>query len=180
MKGGFCCEIKYLMHVENQFYRLKKLKTLFWTKNDKREHGDAWAYMEFNIGDVFYLNWPRGRADMGKTDAGKPKINELILLFQTVNRNTGSKAGTYLTHIVTPIEASVTVDEGSTHPYKRLISVIAKNAEPIPKPATLTFMQPNRGWLFTLDLIKTFDKLNMVLSFQDKQNYYGTYSKARI
>jgi hypothetical protein len=144
-------------------------RDLLWTKNVKREQGNAWAYMEHNLGDVFYLNWPRGRANMGKTDAGKPKINQLILIFQTVNKNSGSKKGTYLTHIVTPVEADVVTEENSTHPFKRLVTVVAKGIEPIPKPEIFDFREPNRGWACNLDLIKPFKRLNLTITLADKR-----------
>jgi hypothetical protein len=145
---------------------------LLWTKNVKREKGDAWAYMEYNVGDLFYLNWPRGRANMGKTDAGKVKINELVLLFQSVNNNSGSAKGTYLTHIITPVEAGVITDENSSHPFKRLVIVVAKCDTPIPKPVAFNFQEPNRGWACSLDLIKPFEKLNLNISFPEKQRIF--------
>lgn len=145
---------------------------LVWTKNVKREGGNAWAYMEFHVGDVFYLNWPRGRANMGKTDAGKAKVNELILLFQTVNKNSGSKKGTYLTHIVTPIEQRVTTDEDSSHPFKRLVTVIGKANDPIPKPQIFDFREPNRGWACNLDLIKPFKRLNLSFTLFAKRKIF--------
>jgi len=39
---------------------------LKWTKNVKRDNGNSWAYMEYNLGEVFYLNWSKGRADRGR------------------------------------------------------------------------------------------------------------------
>lgn len=145
---------------------------LVWTKNVKRENGNAWAYMEFQIGDVFYLNWARGRANMGETDAGKVKVNELILLFQTVNKSSGSQKGTYLTHIVTPIDQKVSMDEEGSHPYKRLVIVIGKANNPIPKPAIFDFREPNRGWACSVDLIKPMERLNLTFSLSDKQKMF--------
>lgn len=145
-------------------------RDLIWTKNVKRDSGNDWAYMEYNLGDVFFLNWPRGRADMGKTDAGKVKINELILLFQSVNKSTGYPKGTYLTHIVTPIDQVVYVDEHGLHPFKRLVSVVAKCEEPIPKPHFLNFQEPNRGWACSLNTIKPLRSKELTLS--EKQEIF--------
>lgn len=147
---------------------------LIWTKNVKRDGGNGWAYTEpeIGVGSLFYLNWPRGRADMGKTDAKKVKVNELILIFQTVNSNTGYPKGTYLTHIVTPVESEVVTDENGTHPFKRLVTVVARAENPIPKPAEFDFREPNRGWACSLDTIKPFKSLNISVSLQEKQQIF--------
>jgi len=83
------------------------------------------------------------------------------LLFQTVNRKSGYKKGTYLTHIVTPVDIIVQTDNGRTHPYKRLVTVVAKNYDPISKPNFFNFQEPNRGWVCNLDLIKLFKVLEL-------------------
>lgn len=145
---------------------------LIWTKNVKRERGNAWAYMEFEVGSLFYLNWAKGRADMGRTDARKAKVNDLILIFQTVNKNAGYTQGTYLTHIVTPIDTVVYKDEDGTHPYKRLVTVVARSINPIPKPKEFDFREPNRGWLCGLDSIKPFKNRNTSVSVVEKQQIF--------
>lgn len=128
--------------------------------------------MEYNTGDLFRLNWPRGRADMGRTDAKKVKLGELILLFQSVNKHSGSKPGTYLTHIVSPVEDDILPDVSGSHPYKRLVVVVAKCNEPIVKPKILDFREPNRGWACSLDKIKPFANSGLSLSIMDKQKLF--------
>jgi hypothetical protein len=147
---------------------------LIWTKNVKRDGGNTWAYTEpeINVGSIFYLNWPRGHRNMGKTDAEKVKINELILIFQTVNRHSGYPAGTYLTHIVTPVEKNSATDETGSHPFKRLVTVVARAERPIPKPPEFDFREPNRGWACSLDTIKPFSRYNIEASFREKQRIF--------
>jgi hypothetical protein len=77
---------------------------------------------------------------MGKTDAEKVKINELILIFQTPNGKSGYPAGTYLTHIVTPVKKNSATDERGSHPFKRLVTVVPRAERPIPKPSKFDFM----------------------------------------
>jgi|GEM_PF-944107 len=147
-------------------------KDLIWTKNVKHDGGNGWAYMEYHTGDLFCLNWPRGRADMGRTDAKKVKRGELILLFQSVSKNSGYKPGTYLTHIVSPVEDNIRPDVSGTHPFNRLVVVVAKCKEPIVKPQMLDFREPNRGWACSLDKIKPFVYSGLSLSMIDKQKLF--------
>lgn len=144
---------------------------LIWTKNVKREQGDAWAYMEYQVGDIFPLNWPKGRFDMGYTDARKVPERQLILIFQSVNRKSGAIPGTYLTHIVSPIDSKVDTLPDSTHPYTRKVVVIARNSNPIPKPSFLDFREPNRGWACPLQTIKPLNK-SQVISLPELQNLF--------
>ncbi len=143
---------------------------LLWIKNVRREGGNGWAYMDVEVGDIFYLNWARGRANMGKTSALKPNVNELILLFQTIKNKAIASPNTYLTHIVTPINDDL-IDDGSSHPYKRQMVVVAKDSNPIPKPTQLNFQQPNRGWTCDIDLIKPFKPSNTFVTKNDKQKF---------
>jgi len=144
---------------------------LIWTKNVKRDKGDAWAYMEYDVGDIFPLNWAEGRFKMGYTDAKKIPEGELILIFQSVNRKSGAVPGTYLTHIVSPIDSEVVPIANSSHPFTRKVVVIARDNKPIPKPAFLDFREPNRGWACPLQTIKPLDEFSSI-SLSDLQNLF--------
>jgi Zn finger protein HypA/HybF involved in hydrogenase expression len=130
---------------------------LRWVKNVKRNRGTGWAYTGFNVGDSFYLHFP----EHFKGNVLVAPVGDLILIFQTVN----SPKGTYLTHIVTPLDNIRVEDRASTHPYKRMVGVVAV-ADPIssiPKPSDLDFKQPNRGaccHLYTIKDIRTKDTIN--------------------
>ncbi len=147
-------------------------KDLVWTKNVTRQKGAYWAYMEYEIGEEFSLNWAKGRANLGRTDIEKSQVNQLILLVQTVKNIEGIKSGTYLTHIVTPIDNMVYTESTPDHPhpyYKKVITV-AKPTVPIPKPKHLDFLRPNRGWLCDIDLIKPL-KTAIDIPLQEKRNF---------
>lgn len=140
-----------------------------WVKNVKRDAGRAWAYLEFEVGQTFLLDWAAGRANMGRTDAGKCHPNELILIFQTVKNVQGFANGTYLTHLVTPIDNHVRESNRTAYPFSRLVSVVAKNQNPILKPINLNFHKPNRGWLCNIELIEPMNG-NIILDRAQKQN----------
>lgn len=145
---------------------------LMWTKNVTRDHGGAWAYLEYGIGDLFYLNF----TSHFRNNAMKAQVGEVIMLFQTIKRLGDMKAGTYMTHLVTPIDQVPYRDPQSSHPYTRLVAVIGKPSLPLPKPTHLNFHKPNRGALCELDLIEPFKGSMNILS---KQNYFWTLFSAK-
>jgi hypothetical protein len=121
-----------------------------WIKNVKRSKGTEWAYMEYEQGDSFYLNWSKHF----KSNAQKPKNGEIVLLFQSVKKGITDNPGTYLTHLVTPIENKVGYETGSTHPYTRLVGVVARPKNPIfSLYHDLNMFKPNRGACCSIDLI---------------------------
>lgn len=141
-------------------------KNLVWIKNVKRREGKEWAYMEYDTGDTFLLNWS-SKAKWGKTNAQEPKPNQLILLFQKIDRPEVQKE-IYLTHIVTPLDNVLMVDSNSpTHEYARLVGVVAKPENLVPKPNTFDFYKPNRGACCSIDLIESNQSRTYTLS--DKQ-----------
>ena len=95
---------------------------LLWVKNVKRDKGTGWAYDEFRVGDIFNLHW----SEQFKGNVLKAPIGDLILIFQTVN----NPKGTYLTHIVTPIDNDLGLDPNSSHPHTRRVGIVAM-ADPI-------------------------------------------------
>lgn len=140
---------------------------LIWTKNITRDDGNAWAYMEHEVGAVFELNFS---SKMGTSNARLAKKNELILLVQSVRRPNSSKKPTYLTHIVAPINDELTFDHPpGSHSIKRLVTVVAKNLRPLVKPESLDFKRPNRGKVCTIDLIIPFLRTGLVMDLPQKQ-----------
>jgi hypothetical protein len=142
---------------------------LLWTKNVTRDKGNAWAYEEYRIGDTFDLNFPLGNNRMGIASAQKAKANELILLVQSINNKSLGKSGTYLSHIVAPIDDNVEVDPEGSHPVKRLVTVVARDKIMIPKPANLDFREPNRGWTCEIDLIKPKKGSGLIMALDEKK-----------
>lgn len=141
-------------------------KDLLWTKNVKRDKGHAWAYMEFKEGDAFYLNFSK----KFKASAYKAKPGQAILLFQTINKQIGNiSKGTYLTHIVTPIDEIITEEANSNHPFKRMVGVLSHCHTPINKPISYNFHKPNRGALCSIDLI---EKIGTDISITEKQSFF--------
>lgn len=135
-----------------------KVSRLLWVKNVKRGGGTGWAYDEFNVGDIFPLNWPK----RFKGNVLKPAVGDSILIFQSIN----NPYGTYLTHIVTPITDEIVEVPESTHPYTRMVGVLAK-ANPmnlILKPDDLDFYRPRWGnccRLSTIVNIKTKKEIRL-------------------
>lgn len=100
-------------------YNFKDLK---WVKNVKREDR-RWAYENVEVGQIFKLHWSKKY----KNNVMKPKVGDLILLFQTTNKI----EGICLTHIVTPIDETKYFEkENSKHPLQRKVGLVAK-ANPI-------------------------------------------------
>src|SRR5687768_2815565 len=112
-------------------------KDLLWTKNVTRNKGRDWAYVQYNEGESFFLNW----SAQWKGNVLKAKPGQVILLFQTVKLfNDRSRNGTYVTHLVTPLDNVLRHDPtNGTHPYGRFVGVISKPNNPRPKPDTLSF-----------------------------------------
>ncbi|AZI25779.1 hypothetical protein EA772_10670 [Pedobacter sp. G11] len=142
---------------------------LIWTKNVTRDKGNAWAYQEFQIGDTFDLNFPLGHNRMGIASAQKAKANQLILLVQSIKNRLLGNPGTYLSHIVAPVDDNVELDPTGSHPVRRLVSVIARNPLMIVKPDFLDFREPNRGWTCSLDLIKPIKASGLSFTLVEKQ-----------
>jgi len=78
-----------------------------------------WAYENVEVGQIFKLHWSKKY----KNNVMKPKIGDLILLFQTIN----NVEGICLTHIVTPIDETKYFEkENNTHPLQRKVGLVAK------------------------------------------------------
>ncbi len=71
-----------------------------WVKNVKRSDGTAWAYYDTGMEAEFNLNFSKTQ----KLGARNLNINEVILLFQRVDRMANVVPHTYLTHLVKPLD----------------------------------------------------------------------------
>jgi hypothetical protein len=142
-------------------------KDLVWAKSVTRDKGLDWAYMECKAGDSIFLNW----SSQWKGNILKAKPGEIILLFQTVKTHADrNKNGTYLTHLVTPIDKILREDKSNpNYPYGRFVGVISKPEKPKLKPIELSFLQPNRGAACSIDKIKVREKFGVDISFNAKQ-----------
>ncbi|HUH46582.1 MAG TPA: hypothetical protein VLZ54_05465 [Arenibacter sp.] len=73
-------------------------KDIQWCRNVKREGGKDWAYFD-NDDDEIILHWSSSYVRQ-PTHAMKPKIGDIVVLFQKVNTN----ALVYFTHLLTPVD----------------------------------------------------------------------------
>lgn len=86
---------------------------IIWIKNVNTPTEDA--YMEVPVN--FRLYFP----DKDLTNPGKPKIGEIIILYQTINKQK------VFTHLITPIDEVVGVDETRIrHKIYRNVKIIAR------------------------------------------------------
>jgi hypothetical protein len=116
-----------------------------WIKSITRDGGNDWAYMEYNVGDIFHLRFP-DNARWYPTNYGKAIPNELMVLFQTLNGEAGNPEGTYVTHLITPVDRIVEMDDSPHHPYKRYVCVVGRtNPAYRVNPEEWSFYKPNRG-----------------------------------
>ncbi len=134
-----------------------------WIKSVTRDKGKAWAYLDVKVGDTFSLNFSRN-PKWYPTNYLKAKPKEIIALFQTV------EGGWYVTHLVTPIDENIEKINNVSHPYVRLVTVIAVNSTPIKIDSTRwSLFKCNRGQICD---IKTVDQRNNIsLPIQQKQMF---------
>ncbi len=142
---------------------------LRWVKNVKRDNGTAWAYMEYDVGDIFYLHFPDNEK-WYPTNYSKPRIGDCILIYQTLNDNIISPGGIYITHIVTPLNENVERDLNSTHPYKRLVMVIGRSPQGIYRPTEWNFFKANRGQICKIETLELSNRTQPGISVV--QNYF--------
>jgi hypothetical protein len=125
-------------------------------KNVKREDGTGWAYFDEGMEFKFPLNF----SDAQKKSAKNIKPGELILLFQRVDKVSGVKDHTYLTHLVTPTDYILSEDRGLGHKFAwiRNVAVIAR-ANPrtgiFTIPSKLSFYKPQFGKVCDVGLLNT-------------------------
>ena len=98
---------------------------IIWIKN---VNYDGAAYMD--VQNDFHLHFP-GKY---KTNPGQPSVNEIILLFQNINKQK------VFTHLVTPTDDGPALeDENRTrHPIYRKVRMIARTPQEKPIPVSDT------------------------------------------
>lgn len=89
-------------------------------KNVKRDGGEAWAYMEYSVGDVFDLRFPNNPVWF-PGNYSRPSLGQLMVLFQTITNPQVGLPATYITHLVTPVDEFASQDDDPIYPYKRLV-----------------------------------------------------------
>lgn len=143
-----------------------------WVRNVKRGNGTDWAYSDVN--GIFPLHWSSSYKD-GK-EAAKPKPGELILLFQRPHQ---LMRGTFITHLVTPIDNHVR-DEIDTNPHHRWARQVMIVAKPeviysILKPINLNFRKVSRTHSFKIEHIHIDNEVNKVLVQNALWNAFSPY-----
>ena len=138
-------------------------------KSITRDGGLDWAYLEYNVGDIFDLRFP-DNAVWFPTNYGKILPNELMVLFQTVSAGPGYPAGSYVTHLVTPVDKIVEHDDWPDHPYKRYVCVVGR-ADPAYQVDLLewNFKKPNRGQI--VDIAKIEQRHGPDFTIPQKQEF---------
>ncbi|MGN6416183.1 MAG: hypothetical protein ACTHMC_01740, partial [Pseudobacter sp.] len=151
------------------FYIMYNDRAIKWIKSVTRDGGNAWAYLEYNVGDIFDLRFP-DNALWYPTNYGKVRPNELMVLFQTLNAGPGYPEGTYVTHLVTPVDGVVEIDDSPHHPYKRYVCVVGRTDPAYKVDLTeWSFYKPNRGQI--CDIIKIERRAGPDYTLQQKQGF---------
>lgn len=140
-----------------------------WIKSVTRDKGNSWAYMEYNVGDTFLLNFSKN-PKWFPTNYIKAKPKEIIAIFQTLLPTENLKGGWYLTHLVSPIDENLDKVDNSNHPYVRTVACIAKNLTPIFIDSNeWSFYKCNRGQVCNINTIELRNEKEF--SILQKQNF---------
>ena len=120
-------------------------KNIIWIKNVKRDGGNSWAYDDVNHNDPFLLHWSTKK----RGSAGRPKIGDIIVLFQTPKFINGKRNyKVHFTHLVSPISEFV-LEDANNPDYKWCREVqlvgITNPIEALPNHGDFDFFLPNRG-----------------------------------
>lgn len=140
-----------------------------WIKSVTRNNGTSWAYMDVSLGDTFALNFSKN-PKWFPTNYLKPKPGEIIALFQTLKPTRDWVGGSYVTHLVSPIDFQLGMDSLSAHPYTRLVTVVACNSNPVlADTENWSFYKCNRGQICNINTIERRTLPDS--SFEDKQKF---------
>jgi hypothetical protein len=143
-----------------------------WIKSVTRDKGKAWAYLDVKIGDVFPLNFSKN-PKWYPTNYLKAKPKEIIALFQTLQATETYQGGCYVTHLVSPIDESINKEnDGSSHPYTRLVTVVAINSIPAQPTAidskVWSFYKCNRGQICDIKTVEQRGKVDISIETRQK------------
>lgn len=150
-----------------------------WIKSVTRDSGNDWAYMEYNVGDIFELRFPNNFRWF-PTNYSRTKPNDLMVLFQTLNEAPRCPGGSYITHLVTPVDEIVEQDDHAAHPYRRQVCVVGK-ADPGYRVNLdeWNFKKPNRGQI--VDIIKVERRRPPDFTLHRKQLYiWGMFNNIDV
>jgi hypothetical protein len=140
-----------------------------WIKSVTKDKGKAWAYLDVKVGDSFLLNFSKN-PKWYPTNYLKAKPKEIITLFQTLEGTENLTGGWYVTHLVTPIDERIYKENNGSHPYVRLVAVIAVNAVPeLVDSAIWSFYKCNRGQICDIRTIE--QRRNLNLQVTEKQRF---------
>jgi len=134
-------------------------------KSVTRDGGNSLAYMEQEAGDIFPLHFPNN-IRWYPTNYEKVTNNDIIVLFQKLN--IGRKHTYYFTHLVIPVELrAYKVENNATHPYARMMAVLAKNNNLTPTGSEYNFKHTARGQICDISNLKYYDKNATQLEVQE-------------
>lgn len=147
-------------------------KDVLWVRNVKREQGKKIAYYDSKINEDFILHWSKRYTS--EKEALKPKIGDIILLFQSPLANNLLQ----LTHLVTPISDDFEDchETNPDYPWGRKVIVVARaeEAEFIPSPQGLNFQSVNQTHSYSLETIKSdfeLEKIQQLIWTSFKGNF---------
>ncbi|OIQ24115.1 HNH endonuclease [Lacinutrix sp. MedPE-SW] len=132
-------------------------KDIQWVRNVKRDGGDTWAYFDID-NDEMILHWSSSYVNQ-PTHAMKPKIGDIVVLFQKIN----SDGKVYFTHLLTPID-NIELDCIKTNPkyrWGRKMKVLAKTKK-LGKPSNFNLKAVNQGHTYSVDLLDNSLKKNTI------------------
>lgn len=144
-----------------------KYSDLKWIKSVTREKGTSWAYIEYGLGDTFNLNFSKN-PKWYPTNYERAKPGDLMVLFQTLKPTSDFAGGTFITHLVTPLDNYIGKISNSDHPYVRLVGVVGIPKERLPLNINWSLFKANRGQICFVDTLesKRGDKI-----ISQKQNF---------
>ncbi|MFH7002095.1 HNH endonuclease [Flavobacterium bizetiae] len=151
----------------NQNHIMYKYSDLKWIKSVTREKGASWAYIEFKLGDTFDLNFSKN-PKWYPTNYEKAMPGDLMVLFQTLKSSPNFRGGTFITHLVTPLDNYIGKIPDSNHPYLRLVGVVGIPKNNLPLDLNWSLLKANRGQICIVDTLES--KLGSK-TISQKQNF---------
>ncbi|MBF4466222.1 HNH endonuclease [Flavobacterium sp. LC2016-12] len=144
-----------------------KSSDIKWIKSVTRDKGNSWAYMEYKLGDTFNLNFSKN-PKWYPTNYEKAKPGELMVIFQTLKSTPTFGGGTFITHLVTPLDNLIGKVSNPDHPYIRLVGVVGIPKVNLPLDSTWTLFKANRGQICFVDTLESHRGDKTILQ---KQNF---------
>ena len=130
-------------------------KDIQWVRNVKREGGENWAYFEEDDDNEMILHWSSYYTKQ-PTHAMKPKIGDIVVLFQKINIDNQI----HFTHLLTPVDdfERDCIEKNTNYRWGRKMKILAKTKEVI-KPLDFNLTAVNQGHTYSIDLLnKSMEK----------------------